>query len=536
MLCRVFAGSRALWALGASLVVVICALPVAAEAARVGIFPIQSTQRGINEQELEALSQKLVAAITAKPGIEIVRKYPFVGGRTPGDVNALARRVLAPVKRKLAIGRKHLDAGRFEQAVRQFQTAIRDSGAAIRLPGSFALAARALALVAMAHLHMGRNGEAENELIALATTNPTPLPLEVRKFPAMRFRYKRARNRAVKFATGSIKVQGTPAAKVFVDGREVGTSPVTVSRLPRGIHFVRVYARGFVPGGQSMRVVAGAVTEMSYKLPPAPVGTHGLSKSRQTLASAVMILSFTGAQRAAAARTIGIKTNVRWILTGNLRKASTAHILVPVLIDTQTGKYVRLDEVQLDAGLLDVDTPMSQVVKTALAKMPGGGASPAPSVAATPAPSVATPTAATGGPRIGGAPRPPATPQPAATPKPRVATAAGTGAAGAATAGPTIGASPKATPKPAPKATPKPSLAPSVKPRTVAVRSPEPRRIRVTPGPAPGTPVPPRSRSVLKKWWFWTIIGAALAGGGTAGYLLLRPKTMPVIVSWQTSP
>ncbi len=46
------------------------------------------------------------------------------------------------------------------------------------------------------------------------------------------------------------------------------------------------------------------------------------------------------------------------------------------------------------------------------------------------------------------------------------------------------------------------------------------------PGPGPGPAVEEDDESIASQWWFWTIIGAVVAGGAvTAGVLLAEPGT-----------
>jgi hypothetical protein len=57
---------------------------------------------------------------------------------------------------------------------------------------------------------------------------------------------------------GSLVVRSTPAgARVFVDGREYGRTPVTIGSLSRGSHSVRVARDGYVAAEQRLTITAG---------------------------------------------------------------------------------------------------------------------------------------------------------------------------------------------------------------------------------------------------------------------------------------
>lgn len=75
---------------------------------------------------------------------------------------------------------------------------------------------------------------------------------------------------------GSLLVRSTPpGARVFVDGREYGPTPVTVGNLARGVHRVRVVREGYAADEQMLTITAGQRTHsvtvrLSPERPPAP--------------------------------------------------------------------------------------------------------------------------------------------------------------------------------------------------------------------------------------------------------------------------
>jgi hypothetical protein len=70
---------------------------------------------------------------------------------------------------------------------------------------------------------------------------------------------------------GSIAVSSTPqGASVFVNGRQVGTTPVVLSDLPVGSRALRLTLAGYDAWSASVRVVAGQDTTVSAALRPSP--------------------------------------------------------------------------------------------------------------------------------------------------------------------------------------------------------------------------------------------------------------------------
>jgi serine/threonine-protein kinase len=72
---------------------------------------------------------------------------------------------------------------------------------------------------------------------------------------------------------GSLLVRSTPAgARVIVDGREYGRTPLTVGGLTRGLHRVRVARDGYVSDERQLTITAGQPTHsVTVRLAPEAV-------------------------------------------------------------------------------------------------------------------------------------------------------------------------------------------------------------------------------------------------------------------------
>ncbi len=87
--------------------------------------------------------------------------------------------------------------------------------------------------------------------------------------------------------------------------------------------------------------------------------------------------------------------------------------------------------------------------------------------------------------------------------------------------------------EPVPTTTPAPAAQPSVAPAAAAPPTatvPPSAAVAATPDPLgisqSAPPEPQESPPVYKRWWFWTGIGAVVAGGAVTGVLLSK-KTAP---------
>jgi len=112
----------------------------------------------------------------------------------------------------------------------------------------------------------------------------------------------------------------------------------------------------------------------------------------------------------------------------------------------------------------------------------------------------------------------------------RIAAAADSPPSGAPNSGPAsaVGAEAPAAPPPAPAAPqeaapPSSAPAPAALPAAPQPATPPAATVDLT---AP-QPVAPEKQPITSKWWFWTAIGAAVAGGLVAIYLVERTPSPP---------
>jgi hypothetical protein len=68
---------------------------------------------------------------------------------------------------------------------------------------------------------------------------------------------------------GSMQIQSTPpGARVVIDGKAAGVTPLVVADLTAGSHAVRVEADGQIPWSSAIRVVADQQTNVNTTLSP----------------------------------------------------------------------------------------------------------------------------------------------------------------------------------------------------------------------------------------------------------------------------
>jgi hypothetical protein len=78
-------------------------------------------------------------------------------------------------------------------------------------------------------------------------------------------------NSAVTPAYGELTVRTTPTgARVYLDGSQVGVSPVRLSDIPTGVHEVRAVCPGYSDGKAHVEILPSATQKLVWDLSPLP--------------------------------------------------------------------------------------------------------------------------------------------------------------------------------------------------------------------------------------------------------------------------
>ncbi len=275
-----------------------------------------------------------------------------------------------------------------------------------------------------------------------------------------------AREKQKKKKGGDLKVTTVPpGATVRVDGVEKGTSPVTIKDLPRGEHYVQASHGEAGIAGERVRVKGGKAETVELKL-STEVGPPAAEPPDPAHVANLVALSKAGdvgPKFRESAEAVAEKTRARYVVAGHIATRGNSFVLRPLVYGVEEKQVAALDELAFSPDLASVFVQaanFARAVEAACTRFPTDKAVFGMIVAAAPVP-------------------PPAD-------------------------------------EPPPRAAPEHRPPPAAEPAPVARRE--------------LPPMPPREPdradeddAFYKKWWFWTIAGAAVIGGTAyGGYVLLQ--------------
>ncbi len=342
---------------------------VQAKKKQIGIFPFQSVEQSLPPQELETLSNQFVAQLEQSGKYDIIKKYPLAGGLQPPSPKAIweeKRKVaLIEINQILNQSAELVRAGDFERAIPLLKQGLKKAVQNMKWKKSFSALSRMCGLLALAYLQLGQNDEGEFLLKALAIIQPKPLPPEIKSNRIMLFRYKRMLRDIHSLGVGQLKIEGTSGASVLVDGKPKGTIPLTIQQLPKGIHYIQVYKKGYLPWGKALKISANFKTKIYLQQLAKPT-LSPLEKARRELITSLQLLNLNHKEFRQAALLICQKMNIETLISANIKKANIQYLITPVRINCRNGKYDIFEPMQLDGELLETEPPLRKMGKLLL--------------------------------------------------------------------------------------------------------------------------------------------------------------------------
>ena len=210
---------------------------------------------GVDEEAGELASQSIGDAIERTQAMSFIEPQ-YASAKLKGREDLVLRDMaLGDALAGLEEGRVLYGRAEPDSAIPLLEAAIEDLEVGIRSTGDTTDLLDAYLLLALAQTAMGETDAADAAYRAVAVLDPT-LELDPISYPPdIIERYKVVHDALVAEGTGTLRVTSkTDDVEVRVDGRPVGTTPVSVDDLPVGIHHIYATAEGGLRAYQAVEI------------------------------------------------------------------------------------------------------------------------------------------------------------------------------------------------------------------------------------------------------------------------------------------
>lgn len=172
-----------------------------------------------------------------------------------GDPRTREEETLERARTALADGRRTYDAMALDQAIARLGQAVSLYQQTGPLLGDLDELGTALAYLGAALVLRGSPDEGESTFVELLTIDPTH---QLESFPPTVVKvFERASQRLEQLPSGSVEIYSTPPyAAVYLDGRFEGVTPITLTELVAGTHYLRIEKIGYTVHGAPLEISA----------------------------------------------------------------------------------------------------------------------------------------------------------------------------------------------------------------------------------------------------------------------------------------
>ncbi len=292
-----------------------------------------------------------------------------------GDPRTREEETLERARAALADGRRTYDAMSLDQSIARLGQSVSLYQQTGPLVGDLEELKTALAYLGSALVLRGSPDEGESTFIELLTIDPTH-PLEGFP-PTVATVYDRATQKIEKLASGSVEIYSTPPyAAVYLDGRFEGVTPVTLTDLVAGTHYLRIEKVGYTVHGAPLEISANQQITSQTRLSSIKRGAE-LRDLTARCAEEVLADGMGGALRQLVRELVADT-----LVFVSVTQSGSDATFTGAVFDAATGVRVATER-----AVLSIDSPvfgkglddlMSRLLKAAETGKPATGAPPPP--------------------------------------------------------------------------------------------------------------------------------------------------------------
>ncbi len=320
-------------------------LPLSAAAETVAVFPVAPAGGRIDEEQLRELGDALREELEQRRGISVIAvDWPASGSRRRARGGG--------ARAELREGKRLSERLRIPQAIAKLERGLEMYRAQPEQLSNFAVVVDAHLLLAEAYLRRGKEAQGREVLTALARIQPW-LDIDESRYPPLFVNlWKEIQSSELQKARGALRVDGA-SGTVWINGKELGSTPLRVDQLIIGEHHVVVRGQGGV-FGKTVSVREQREVQVTVEL----VGSGGalgladeLAVNRSSEGGRIQAL------RAAEA------SGARYALLAAMSRGDNVLDLGLLLGDSVTGEWTRLRPLVLDTELLSTSIEANKAAR-----------------------------------------------------------------------------------------------------------------------------------------------------------------------------
>lgn len=318
--------------------------------------------------ELGVKTARLVAEeLEAQEGLSVVTGPTLQIGSRARTNTAKTTKNLARAEKLVARGDQAMGSLEFEDAVSKYKAALKMFEQNVVGLEDFDRLTYVRLNLATAMFRTHQEGQGERVLADVVRTSPETT-LDASLYPPVFLRtFNGIRRKMLRLTRGAVSVvSNPPGAKVSLDGRLLGVTPIIIKDLVRGKHVVRVDADGADPWVRVVDVSPTKVGRLEVDLGGSldgPVGELVASVGNNEITKGVL----------AQAGIVAKKVGARFLIIGAMDKGEGTYEVKSFLYDSKSNELGELSAVTFDTEMLGAAIEVYRLaseIKEAISEFP----------------------------------------------------------------------------------------------------------------------------------------------------------------------
>lgn len=344
-----------------SLFLFISSLGYAAQFNKVMIFPYQPVYQSVSpdvaNQFTDLLTNEMKNADSLQavdgPKISIKKK---AGLSEPNiDKDAIARGI-----EKAKVGIEEIKNQEFEKAIKPLKDSIQILEKNLLYLDDISVLTDAYLALSVAYFGTGMEDEGEIYIRKAVRLDPYK-EISPEQYPPLYLRiYDGIRKQVFQLPRGMIRVSSKPSgAVIFVDGKQVGTTPAILKEALKGEHYIRVERSGEVPFYKAVNVLPNQIVEVNVDFSGEEEGGSG---PEYAIANSLKNNRIDSSTREALVQ-VANKQQADFVLFGGIIKSDSNYQINSFFMKVKTTEIVQTMALTIDMDMLGASIEIYKLVE-----------------------------------------------------------------------------------------------------------------------------------------------------------------------------
>ncbi len=328
---------------------------------KVLIFPYQPVYQSVTPEVANQFTELLTNEMKNADSLQAVEGPKLVTKKKAGlSEPNIDRDAIAKGTEKAKVGIEEIKNQEFEKAIKPLKDAIQILEKNLLYLEDTSVLTDAYLALSVAYFGTGMEDEGETYIRKSLRLDPYK-EIDTTQYPPLYLRiYDGIRKQTYQLPRGMIRVTSNPSgAVIFVDGKQVGTTPALLKEAIKGEHYIRVERSGEVPYYKKVNVLPNQTVEINVDFSGEEEGGAG---PEYTAANQLKNNRIDSSTREALVQ-VANKQQADYVLFGGIIKVENNYQINSFFMKVKTTEVVQTMTLTIDVDMLGASIEIYKLVE-----------------------------------------------------------------------------------------------------------------------------------------------------------------------------